>query len=83
MSKRQYNETQITGTISSGKQSIAGTATGGAGVTDHNRLYNRDKADQHPIEAITNLRDELDAKLDSKTALPLIEEALRTKAAGL
>ena len=83
MSKRQYNETQITGTISSGKQSITGNATGGAGVTDHNRLYNRDKADQHPIEAITNLRDELDAKLDSKTALPLIEEALRTKAAGL
>ena len=82
MSKREYNETQITGTITP-RQSISGKATAGAGVTDHNRLYNRDAEDQHPIEAITNLREELDAKLDSETALPLIEEALRTKAAGL
>lgn len=27
---------------------------------DHNRMENRDEANQHPIEAITNLRTELD-----------------------
>lgn len=27
---------------------------------DHNKLENRDEANQHPIEAITNLRTELD-----------------------
>ena len=33
---------------------------------DHNKLENRDEANQHPIEAITNLRTELD-QLNKKT----------------
>ena len=83
MVKKQYNESQLTGTISNDRQTVYGTATAGSGVTDHSRLFNRDKEEQHPIEAITGLRAELDAKLDSETALPLIEEALQSKAAGL
>ena len=38
---------------------------------------------QQAIEAITGLRKELDSKLDSNTALPLIEEAVKNKAKGL
>lgn len=30
------------------------------GITEHNLLSNRDLPDQHPIDAITGLRDELD-----------------------
>ena len=68
---------------SSGQQSLKGTAVSSVWSTDHNRLTNRGKADQHPIEAITDLRKELDSKLDSNTALPLIEEAIKNKAKGL
>jgi hypothetical protein len=71
----------------SGKITATGHFTGktsaGGGTTDHNRLIGRDKADQHPIEAITNLQEVLDQKLDAETALPLIEEALQGKAKGL
>ena len=65
------------------KQSLSGTVSKGSGSADHNRLFNRDAAGQHPIEAIEGLRQELDEKLDSETALPLIEEALQSKAKGL
>ena len=68
---------------SSSQQSLKGTAVSSVWSTDHNRLTNRGKADQHPIEAITDLRKELDSKLDSDTALPLIEEAVKNKAKGL
>ena len=68
---------------SSSQQSLKGTAVSSVWSTDHNRLTNRGKADQHPIEAITDLRKELDSKLDSNTALPLIEEAVKNKAKGL
>ena len=68
---------------SSSQQSLKGTAVSSVWSTDHNRLTNRGKADQHPIEAITGLRKELDSKLDSSTALPLIEEAVKNKAKGL
>lgn len=70
------------GTIST-TNALTGSVSAGGGSTDHNRLTNRDKADQHPIEAITDLRKELDSKLDSNTALPLIEEAVKNKAKGL
>lgn len=70
----------IAGTIS--KKTVGGTIVAG-GSADHNRLINRDKTDQHPIEAITDLRKELDSKLDSNTALPLIGEAVKNKAKGL
>lgn len=33
---------------------------GGFGTNDHTELTNRDAAEQHPIEAITNLQQELD-----------------------
>ena len=64
-------------------QKIHGTVTYGSGTSDHNRLVNREKEKQHPIDAIEDLREELDAKLDSKTALPLIQEAVNGKGAGL
>ena len=73
----------IAGTIS--KKTVRGTVVpgGGGGVSDHEKLTNRDAAHQHPISAITSLSQVLDSKLDSETALPLIEEALKTKAKGL
>lgn len=40
---------------------------GGAMVpisTDHSALSNRDKPDQHPIDAISRLRNELEARTD-------------------
>lgn len=33
---------------------------GGFGTNDHKDLTNRDAAEQHPIDAITNLQQELD-----------------------
>ena len=65
------------------KQSISGSVSKGSGSADHSRLFNRDAENQHPIEAIEGLRAELDEKLDSETALPLIEEAIKNKAKGL
>ena len=83
--KLSPTHTILSGNISSSSQHSlkGGAAAGGGGTADHNRLTNRDKADQHPIEAITDLRKELDSKLDSNTALPLIEEAIQNKAKGL
>ena len=72
----------IAGTIS--KKTVGGTiATGVGGVSDHEKLTNRDAPNQHPISAIENLSQVLDSKLDSETALPLIEEAVQNKAKGL
>lgn len=70
----------------SGKINVApslGSKISSGGVTDHNRLFNRDMADQHPIESITDLRKELDSKLDSETALPIINETVKGKVKGL
>jgi hypothetical protein len=75
-----------TGKQASGKIEITNNNTGkmtSGGVTDHNRLFNRDKADQHPIQAITDLEKILDSKLNSDTALPLIKDATKNKARGL
>lgn len=77
------NKTTLSGSISSGNNLTSGTISGGSGTTDHSRLINRANEDQHPIEAITGLRSELDSKLNSTTALPLIDEALQGKAKGL
>jgi hypothetical protein len=81
------NKTSIKGSVSNKSANFSGQATVGGGSTDHNRLTNRDKEDQHIIESITGLREVLDAldssKLDAETALPLIEEATQNKAKGL
>lgn len=37
---------------------------------DHNRLFNRDLPDQHPIASVTSLRAELDAKSDESDTVP-------------
>ena len=66
----------INGTISAGNNLTKASIASGGGTLDHDRLVNRDATDQHPIDAITGLRKELDSKLNSKTALPVIEEAL-------
>ena len=73
----------LNGSISTGNRLKSASVAGGSGTTDHSRLINKESPDQHPIEAITGLRKELDAKLDSKTALPLIDNALTGKAKGL
>lgn len=84
--KRKNNLT-VTGSVANVtagatfKSSISGGSGGGS--SDHNRLLNREADDQHPIESVTGLRKELDSKLDSKTALPLIDEAISGKAKGL
>lgn len=73
----------ITGSITT-RQTISGASvTTGGGTNDHSRLTNRDAADQHPISAIQGLQKALDQKLDSETAMPIIEEAIKTKAKGL
>lgn len=73
----------ITGKITTRTTIAGGTVTSGGGVSDHSRLTNRDLADQHPISAITDLQTILDSKLDSATAMPIIEEAIKNKAKGL
>ena len=56
---------------------------------DHNRMENRDEANQHPIEAITNLRTELDQMNQNSDVLnDQLEEATEksannTRAIGL
>lgn len=41
-------------------------------VQHHDRLDHRDYPDQHPIEAITNLQETLDNKLDKTTATDIV-----------
>lgn len=77
------NTGNITGKISTTTKNTSATISSGGGSSDHNRLFNRDAENQHPISAITNLQKLLDSKLESKTALPLIEEATKYKAKGL
>ena len=75
-----------TGKTASGKIEVQTSTTGkmtSGGVTDHNRLFNRDAADQHPISSIIGLTKQLENKLDADTALPLIEDATKGKARGL
>ena len=84
---KRKNTTSVTGSVANVtagatfKSSISGGSGGGS--SDHNRLLNREIEDQHPVEAITGLRKELDSKLDSKTAMPLIDEAISGKAKGM
>lgn len=66
-------KTNITGSISSS----------GNGTRDHNKLINRDLVDQHPIESITGLTEELSKKLGAEEVLALIQENLKAKASGL
>lgn len=73
----------ISGTITNKKSISGATVSAGGGTNDHTRLTNRDADDQHPISAITDLQSILDSKLDSETALPLIDEAIKEKAKGL
>ncbi len=82
-SGKLINKTAIKGAISPVNALKSAAVTSGSGITDHSRLTNKSAPDQHPIEAITGLRSELDSKLNSTTALPLIEEALQGKAKGL
>ena len=75
-----------TGKTASGKIEVQSSTTGrmtSGGVTDHNRLFNRDAANQHPISSIIGLTKQLENKLDADTALPLIEDATKGKARGL
>ena len=46
-----------------------GTGGSGGGVTDHEKLTGRDKADQHPMIAITRLEDALAGKQPTGTYL--------------
>ena len=40
---------------------------------DHNKLENRDEANQHPIDAISGLQKELDEKVGSKDTLSILD----------
>lgn len=78
------NNKKLSGSVTSRNASFTAKASAsGGGSADHNRLINRDLENQHPIEAVTGLRQELDSKLNSKTAMPLIDEAISGKAKGL
>ena len=81
--RKTTNTGNITGKISTTTKNISATISSGGGASDHNRLFNRDAENQHPVSAITGLQKLLDSKLESKTALPLIEEATKYKAKGL
>ena len=60
------------------KENLSGTVTqsSSGGTADHSRLTNRDAADQHPITAITGLRDELDSKLGEEYLDAAVYDAL-------
>lgn len=45
-----------------GVEMDVGMRSGGGGTRDHNALINRDMEDQHPINAITRLIGELEAR---------------------
>lgn len=78
------NKTSLSGSVTGRSASMAAKASAsGGGSTDHNRLINKDLENQHPIEAISGLRQELDSKLNAKTAAPLMNEAISGKAKGL
>ena len=59
-------------TFGSGKTNFAASG-GSGGANDHQKLYNRDKANCHPISAITDLTGELNVRPD--TALTNMEIA--------
>ena len=63
-SGKLINKTVLNGSISSGNKLKSAAISGGSGTTDHSRLINRAESDQHPIEAITDLRKGLDSKLN-------------------
>ena len=46
---------------------------GGGGTSDHRELTNRDAADQHPINAITGLRDRLEHTITTNNMLSVTE----------
>jgi len=53
-----------------------GVSAAGKGVTDHAALTGRDQPDQHPIQAVTKLSQELDMRVRSDnviTALDIIK----------
>ena len=68
------NKKSLTASVSTENKKLTGTISSG-GTADHNRLTNRAKEDQHPIEAISGLQDVLDSKIDSEKALFLVNEA--------
>ena len=51
--RKTTNTGNITGKISTTTKNISATISSGGGVSDHNRLFNRDAENQHPISAIT------------------------------
>ncbi|ALY07218.1 hypothetical protein VmeM32_00232 [Vibrio phage vB_VmeM-32] len=71
--------------LGSGNIEISGG--GGEETTEHNLLTNRNLPDQHEIEAITGLRDELNQKVNSETGKGLSDEnytlAEKTKLANI
>ena len=50
------NKNTLNGAISTGNRLKSAAITSGSGTTDHSRLINRAELDQHPIDAITDLR---------------------------
>lgn len=53
---------------------IGGSGTSGSGGTmDHNELINRDAPDQHPIAAITDLKENLDDKISTRDRMTIAE----------
>ena len=50
-----------------------GVSSSGSGVTDHESLTGRDKADQHPIEAVAGLKKALN------TIPPVVEPITNTE----
>jgi len=81
--KINKNSTSISGSINAPTPSTGTVSRLGGGTADHTKLLNRNAPNQHNIAAITGLQDLLDSKLDSETALPLIEDATNNKARGL
>ena len=69
MASRKVNSTHaiLSGNISSSSQhSLRGTVAGSGGTADHNRLTNRDKADQQSIIATIKSQDALAIKVNEE-----------------
>lgn len=71
----------VTGGINT--HTAVGAVSNSGGVTDHSRLINRGASNQHPISAIAGLEEELNKKLDAVSVVPVLNQAIKEKGAGL
>ena len=71
------DETETFGVGFSSEEDSFQAEFGDSGTNDHTMLMNREKPDQHPIKAITNLENELSVRTDEALSNLEIYEILQ------